>query len=480
MGFADNNSEPTSPFSANPRPVSGVSSGKPTHTLNQSEKSSFADNPFVKNCFNSVAVEDAESKDAPVLGTKRSRRRKKYYSARETAIYRCGVTAKIAAGLEESSEFTAELRAETLAVADCLRETALPENIYFSVGQTNSETGESFEGYGSLAVAVGTRLCPNYQAKQSRRRNRRIRKSLAAQGVTDDEDNLLVNEDGNLKNFANGVRLRFVTLSMPELCCAAEEKLSILDRALVLFKKRSIWVDNVLGAYVSEEFTDGEASSFRWNFHAHALLVSKWIERDEIGNDWTDCVEKACEDFRVEFPSLSSPTNRLHVWINDVATYARENQVSLDSAVFEISKYLSKGSDILNVPVAELAALNRTLSGRRMFEPYGIFNSHRGTQPEQETSDAADTPLLDNRTQLTAEEETESESAVELRRETLVERGTRMILEGRRSEWLLDLRKEMGRRRAWRRKQLLTLYPRAVFWTLDGRMFRNHGDCLTE
>jgi hypothetical protein len=270
---------------------------------------------------------------------------------------------------------------------------------------------------------------------------------------------------------------------MPELCCTAEEKLSILDRALVLFKKRSIWVDNVLGAYVSEEFTDGEASYFRWNFHAHALLVSKWIERDEIGSDWTDCIEKACEEFCVEFPEFDTKgerINHLHVWINDVATYARKNQVSLDSAVFEISKYMSKGSDILNVPVNELAALNRTLSGRRMFEPYGIFNSHRGTEAEQETSNAADKPLLDNRTQLTAEDESESESAVELRRETLVERGTRMILEGRRSEWLLDLRKEMGRRRAWRRKQLLTLYPRAVFWTLDGRMFRNYGDYLTE
>jgi hypothetical protein len=392
-------------------------------------------------------------------------RRSKFTPA-QTASYRRRITLDIASRLESSalpeSEFS-ELSAETLAVADCLRETALPENIYFSVDQTNFRTGECFNGYGSLAVSVGTRLCPNYQAKQSSRTNKRIRAFFERVGITDSHGNLLVNNNGNLSNFERGVRLRFLTLSMPYLDCSATTKLLILAYALVLFKKRSLWVENVKGAYISKEFTNGKAVDFHWNFHSHALIVSKWLDQARIAFDWTDCVIAACSEYDTKFPELDSkgkPINFLNVWIKDVSTYAKENQMSLDGAVFEISKYMAKGSDILNVPSNELPELNRLLSGRRMIESYGIFNSHKG-KSIIETEDVESKPSLDKGTQMTAKE----------KKDTLVRIGTKMILDGKRDEWLIFLHRKMDKRRAFRRQQLSDINPMAKFFTLDGGSF---------
>ncbi len=416
------------------------------------------------------------------------------YTASQTAIYRRNITVKIADRLKSSADKlitptaeleTLEMAAETMAISDCLRETASPENIYHSVNQLNRKTGETFYGYGSLAVAVGTRLCPNYQAKQSRRTSKKIENDLLENGITDEKGNLLVDGNNNLLRFGRGVRLRFVTLSMPELVCSASLKLLILDRALVLFKKRKLWTERVKGGYVNKEWTDGKATYFRWNFHSHALIASLWITQKEIAYHWTSCVELACIEFNVDFPETDSngqPINFLNVWINDVATHAEKNNKSLKDAIFEISKYVAKGSDIENVPVAELAELNQLLSGRRMFEPYGIFNEHKGRerfemtdehgQPllfwrddlESEAIDVASTPSLDKGTQMTA-------TAPKPARDTLVRIGTQMILAGHRKEWLELLHKKMHKRRAFRRWQLMELNPDAIFFTLDGRRF---------
>jgi hypothetical protein len=379
--------------------------------------------------------------------------------------------------------------AETIAISDCLRETASPANIYHSVDQLNRKTGETFNGYGSLAVAVGTRLCPNYQAKQSRRTSKKIEKDFIENGITDEKGNLLVNSNGDLLRFGRGVRLRFVTLSMPELVCSASLKLLILDRALVLFKKRKLWTERVKGGYINKEWTDGESTYFRWNFHSHALIASKWITQKEIAYHWTSCVKLACVEYNVEFPekdSYGQPIELLNVWINDVVTHAEKNNKDLKSAIFEISKYVAKGSDIENVPVAELAELNSLLSGRRMFEPYGVFNEHKGRetfemtdehgQPllfwrddlESEAMNADGTPLLDRGTQLTASTTSASPKPA---RDTLIRIGTRMILDGKRTEWLAILAKKMKKRRAFRRYQLMMLNPDAIFFTLDGERF---------
>ncbi len=417
------------------------------------------------------------------------------YTAAQTAIYRHNITVKIADGLEQSAVkvidanadiATLELAAETLAVSDCLRETASPENIYHSIDQLNRKTGETFNGYDSLVAGVGTRLCPNYQAKQSRRTAKKIEKDFEENGISDEHGNLLIDDNGYLKRFGRGYRMRFITLSMPELLCSAILKLLILDRALVLFKKRKLWTEKVKGAYLNKEFTNGKAAYFRWNFHSHALVASKWIDQKQIAFHWTSCVKLACVEYDVDFPETDTKGNSiklLNVWISDVATYATKNDKSLKDAIFEISKYMAKGSDVLKVPVGELMELNKTLSGRRMFEPYGVFNKHKGRETFEQTDehgqpllfwrddvaseamDVASTPLLDKETQLTAS--TTSDTP----KETLIRIGTRMILDGKRKEWLAVLAKKMKERRAFRRYQLMMLNPDAIFFTLDGKRF---------
>jgi hypothetical protein len=139
--------------------------------------------------------------------------------------------------------------------------------------------------------------------------------------------------------------------------------------------------------------------------------------------------------------------------------------ITVEDALQEVCKYLTKGSDFDKVPIAELCAIERVLQNRQMVGSYGECNARKGraglsrndeTKPKREVFTSLDTPnIIDG-------------EKVKQKRETLVEIGTRMILDGKGAEFRRLLKRKMQERRAFRKRQLALLYPNARFCTLSG------------
>jgi hypothetical protein len=372
------------------------------------------------------------------------------WTAADKASYRQREGVKMSKLLEKSANIIHSPRG--LAVADCIAETASPENIYFSSEQINFQTGELFDGFGVLTEAVSSRLCPSYQARMSKRARKMVREALERVKAAD------------------GERLRFTTLTMPNLGVSFETTIEILDAAIVLLKKRKWFKKNFRAGVQAIETTIGEREHF--HSHCHILAFTKWIVWHELGDEWTECVEAACRKFDVPLVVTTSH-NRLIVDVRLVVAKSRDARKSIgfDDAIQETCKYLVKGADWLKVPIEKLCEIETALRGRKMIRTFGECSQPANADGQESTFEGAATYVHTTDTT----DGSDAEAVEKLKVETLVELGTRLITEGRRDEWLLILRKKMSERRAFRRKQLLELYPGAIFWTLDGKSFRNYG-----
>jgi hypothetical protein len=375
------------------------------------------------------------------------------YTASDKAVHLMQDGRKLANLFEQSASISQDAR--SIAKSDLLRETYRPGNIYHATDLINRETGELFDGYGVLINSVNSRLSKAYLKAQSSRARKGIREKLS-------KTKLFVGE-----------RYRFLTLTMPYLRADVATVLKIKDRAMVLLKKRQLWTRNVRAALVSEEITIGESSTSyftHFNAHNHALLVGKYIDHSLIANLWTDCVERACAEFGVEFLMRNLVSNRLTVDIQDVATYSKKHGKTLDDSIEELCKYVTQGSEFEKVPVAEIVEIDRALFKRQMIKSYGDFNNQKGTGKKENP-----TALTSLDTKYITDGDTRHQpERIKLkhkrtRGESLVDIGTRLILEGRRGEWLQMIAATMEYRRQFRADYLARKFPHATFRTLDGK-----------
>jgi hypothetical protein len=337
--------------------------------------------------------------------------------------------------------------AKALAIADCLSETYKPENIYVSKDVVNYQTGEVFDGYGVLQNGVASRISPAYQQSSSRRARKRVQENISSAKPL------------------SGRAWRFLTLTMPQLKADVSTVLAILERALTNFKKRQIWRENVQGAFLGEEMTIGDSStrsSTHWHVHTHVLMVAKYVEQWKLADVWTDCVEKACREFGVDFVMTNLKTNRLVVDIRDVRKYTKKRSIKMDDAVIELCKYTTKGSDYEKVPVDEMVEIESALRGRQMVKSYGCFNSQKGKGKEKNgTKDTSvhNQHITDAKVMFVRNER---------KVKSLVKLGEELILQGKREDWLKILNITMQARRDFRREYLARKFPHATFETLDG------------
>jgi hypothetical protein len=368
---------------------------------------------------------------------------KRQFSALERAQYQQNQGLKMSKRLFLSAAMNQD--AEGMARADCIAETSSSDNIYFSEGQINFETGELFDGRGSLVETVASRFCPFYLSKSSRRARREKREDLAR--VKPKQFDLL----------------RFITLTMPNLQTDFETTIKILFRAFSLLKKREIFTKKVTGAIYGFENTIGAENHH--HAHVHILAWSGWINQSELAESWTDCVEKACAEIGVKC-AVNTFHGRMIVDIRLTRKKASgRGTMAVEDALQEVCKYLTKGSDFDKVPVGELSRIEKVLQNRQMVGSYGECNARKGraelskddeSQPKQKVFTSLDTPnIIDG-------------EKVKARRETLTEIGTRMILNGKRAEFRRLLKRKMQERRAFRKRQLALLYPSARFCTLSG------------
>jgi hypothetical protein len=336
--------------------------------------------------------------------------------------------------------------AKAIAIADCLSQTYKPQNIYVSKNLINYQTGEIFDGYGVLQSGIASRLSPAYQQSASRRARKRAENQI-----------LRVKRQ-------SGQDWRFLTLTMPHLKADVATVLAIESKAIELFKKRKLWTQNVDGAFFGEEMTIGDSSTkvfTHYHLHTHCLMLGKYMEQWKIADAWTNCVEKACEQFGVEFLMTNLKTNRLIVDIRDVKKYAKKRSITMADSLAELCKYTTKGSEFEKVPVSELVEIELALRGRQMVKTYGDFNKRKGTNFNKDT-------YVHTHHTIDGEVIKPRFKRNERKVKSLVNLGEKMIIEGKREEWLKILNLTMETRRKFRRDYLAFKYPHATFSTLDG------------
>jgi hypothetical protein len=381
-----------------------------------------------------------------IAGQQIYQQQKKIYSPSDKAVYLMQNGRTLANRYQESAMLNLDARA--VAKSDLLTETYRARNIFHATDLHNGTTGELFDGYGVLVQLVSSRMSPAYLSAQGRRARKRIREKING-------TKLLVGE-----------RYRFLTLTMPYLETDVATVLKIKDRATTLFKKRKLWTVNVRAAFIAEEMTVGESSTIlymHYNAHSHALLVSKYIQQWEVADVWTDCVENACSEYGVEFLMRNLVSNRLTVDIKDVETHGKKKGKTLDESVDELCKYVVKGSDFHKVPVEKLVEIEDALFKRQMIKSYGDFNSQKGKEKSETVNEGTslDTKYItDGAAQFKPKQP---------RTPSLIEVGVRMILEGKRDDWLEMLGVVAEHRREFRVDYLAHKMPFATFRTLDGK-----------
>jgi hypothetical protein len=155
------------------------------------------------------------------------------------------------------------------------------------------------------------------------------------------------------------------------------------------------------GCYRKFEFTVKDAGTKNYNFHIHLLGLTtvefadnskdckkncseshnhtnsyKAALNQEFAKVWTNCLQlshKEMFDREIDLSGLDTAVCDFRKFdINDVRAVDRRG------VLFELTKYMAKASDFLELQPTELLAANKILKGKRLLTSIGSFNEYRG------------------------------------------------------------------------------------------------------
>jgi replication protein len=235
----------------------------------------------------------------------------------------------------------------------------------------HSADGDLYEGHGTLWSCSG-RLCPSCLAGRRRRMRARVREGLAR-----------VRPGG-------GDRWRLLTLTSPTMAGVSLLQVrEVFNRAWSLFRKREWWQGIARAGVKGEEFTLGDSKRLAregrewslerdgYHFHIHLLVCSGWVEWARLGDEWTCCLAKAAQEKGVAL-SFNTSHGRAVVDVRLVVNRQTKKRgtVSLDGAVEEVSKYITKSESWLKVSDAQLLEV---ASVRRWFRAVELLGECRAS-----------------------------------------------------------------------------------------------------
>jgi len=283
--------------------------------------------------------------------------------------------------LEASKEGAAVLNPETgelledraAAFAALLMLGADDEN--HIVGQLAGEGLQPFIG-GMALWNPSLRLDPNW-AEAMRRRSRKAAKEAWRGMMKTLPPEEKAARDGGWKHRLGE---KLLTLTMPHLTGKTTvQEVERINAALALLKKREEWKAAVWGGIkgIEDKLTaDGP------HVHAHLLLLSRFINRESLSEAWRECVDSATR--KIYGFGLAKDCPRPFLDIREVKEKLRpnrkgqENMASMDSALDEVSKYITKTSDLVTpdakgrrIPREWLLELCEVERWPRMFEKLG-------------------------------------------------------------------------------------------------------------
>jgi hypothetical protein len=328
-------------------------------------------------------------------------------------------------------------------VSDKMRECAKTRNIWTARDLHNAD-GELFDGVGTY-IPCGVRLCPSCSASLRRRARRRARVALASCALR------------------SGEHARFITLTMPTIAEASLlETIQIVHRAWSLMRKRKFWKANVRAGIKGVEFT---VTPNGYHTHIHILCISKWIEYAGLRSEWSHCLRSAWRASGREIVFKTSHGEAV-VDVRLVKPKMRASAsrviVSLESALQEVCKYITKSESWDALPDAHLVEIAEVRRWPRLFEVFGEMRA-KNERPRV-ASVYVHTPNLSDAAQLQFSFESSPAMPSRARPPTL--RDLMDTLD--RQTWLAVLSLRFARGIAYRRSVLCRLYPYAVFRSLDG------------
>jgi hypothetical protein len=412
-------------------------------------------------------------------------------SALEVSEDRCAYGSGIAKRLADAAFKAGDKFA--LTISDRLGRCAAKNNIFLGFGMVYE--GREFNGHGIL-WGCGLRLCGYCMAKRRSKSRKRA---------------FEVVEAAKLKV---GENWRLITLTFPNLPnVELHTSLKILAAAWDYFRKRKLYVENFGLGVKGIEFELGNkhkraAGGRAWSLkldgfhpHIHLLAATRWIDKDDLREEWTACVKLAWRAFGVA-RSIDTADG---LAITNIKLVKKD--VTIDTAVFEVTKYITKAESWLKLPDSELLsfanALGDALKGwPRMFEILGRGNGNHGKTRFRnadkefvgEGTQLDKAPVLDKKVLSDGEFSLNSLSDVEIGEVSrvtdsavgaiLAAAGALSLKELARNAprwvWLHELDRRVGIAQRRRREALASMYPNAKFVTLGGLKWRWNGFYMVE
>lgn len=349
-------------------------------------------------------------------------------------------------------------------LADRIFECSRRENYFLASDLHSDDTGELFDGKGSL-WSCNSRICPSCVGKLAKR-NRKI-----SRFVFENEKVLL------------GERWFFITLTMPDLLLKEFPLLfcrSVMNEAWRKFS-RSAWFNKVIrGGMKSEEFTLGTFNQY--HFHQHLLSICKnRITANnfvEIRREWTKALEFSFWKHGLKFECKTK---------DGLANVRVDRIYNRDKAILELCKYFTKSESWSKIPPEQLADIATIERFPRMFETFGVCKeTAKGMNPNQSEKTLTEPANAENErvnnNELVNRDAYFNKKKISVRNESektnLAHSPPRKKQSWRvrcrilpRAEWLKSLEQEIISCREYRMKQLRHKFAFATFQTLDGFEF---------
>jgi hypothetical protein len=237
--------------------------------------------------------------------------------------------------------------------AERMKACADRQNFYYGENFLDSSTGELFDGFNNL-FGCGLKLCQSCTARAAARN-----RNIARQAVQNTE---LLNREHFCHERGEWIvereQLRFVTLTMPQIFVPLVDTLAVQRRIFDLFRKLKFTKDYFGGFIKSGEFTVRENDTY--HVHIHLLAISFFVPENLLKDNWKKCVEKAFSEFGIEFTAKQV---NVHLKLVD----------SLENAIKEVCKYLTKTESWEKIPSDQLLEITRIRRWDRLFEVTGRF-----------------------------------------------------------------------------------------------------------
>jgi hypothetical protein len=353
-----------------------------------------------------------------------------------------------------------------------MRQCSHVENAWHGSGLVSC-AGDEFDGFGVL-YACGVRLCSFCMGARRKLARRRAREGMAR------------------VQLGPGEKWFLTTLTMPTLPAKDAPlfvTLEIVYEAWRAFTKTGTWgrlsrasvkgVEFTLGRRHIEEGREWDAECDGYHVHIHLLAVARWIDAGTLRREWSKCLLAAWHSRGIE--QGINTRDGLAVCHLRLVTNRKVRKsgsvISMDGAVCEVAKYITKAESFLTIPEQQLIEVAGVRRWPRMFELLGGCRSPRSSgRGDQDATGEAATDYLDTKNLSAAgdalrEQMKEALRASRPRSLPLRQRGLELLLSGEWERWNEELTAHVAVQRSYRRLMLSESFPSATFRALDGEVW---------